>query len=204
MKARALQKTLSDLEQRFGAVTGSAAEANTIATYVDGFMDCLRWITQQSKIRDPEQLAYVTCDLEGPDDADRFKGTSTDVDIVIRLRVVGCPADVEGCREALDCLADVMAVQGEDGLWRLGHPDAESDEIQNEPVANILSTHVHDIVIGEVGQDPFQARCARLEEIAHELATIASHAVHVPGQTTAMDERISALVCELEASKELP
>jgi hypothetical protein len=125
---------------------------------------------------------------------------TTDVDIVIRVQVVGEPRDVEGCRDALDCLADVMAVQAEDGLYRLGHPDAECDDIPNEPVATILSTKVHAVLIGADGA--LQARCDRLKEIAEELATIASHAVHVPGKTTAMDARIAALVHELEGDRQ--
>lgn len=80
------------------------------------------------------------------------KEISTTVDIVIRIQIVGAPADVEGCRSALDCLADVMAVQAEDGLYRLGHPDAECDDIQNDPVATILRTHVQAVLIDGINE----------------------------------------------------
>jgi hypothetical protein len=119
---------------------------------------------------------------------------TTAVDLIVRIEVVGARADVENCRDALDCLAAVMAVQAEDGLYSLGSADAENDDGPSEIVANIASTKVHAVLIGTTTD--------RLIEIAQELATIASHAVHVPGKTTAMDERIAALVDELEASKE--
>ncbi len=130
---------------------------------------------------------------------------TTTVDLVIRIEVVGEPADVENWRSAIDCLADVMAVQAEDGLWSLGHEDAENDDGPSEIVANIMSTKVHAVLIGAASQEALHSRCARLAAIAEELATIASHTVHVPGKTTAMDDRIAALVRELdEASKEIP
>ena len=128
---------------------------------------------------------------------------TTTVDLVIRIEVVGEPADVENCRDALDCLADVMAVQAEDGLWSLGHESAENDDGPSEVVANIMSTKAHAVLIGDTSHKALHSRCARLAAIAEELAAIASHAVHVPGKTTAMDDRIGALVHELEeASKE--
>lgn len=128
---------------------------------------------------------------------------TTTVDLVIRIEVVGAPADVENCRDALACLADVMAVQAEDGLWTLGHEGAENGDEPNEVVANIMSTKAHAILIGDASKEALYSRCARLTTIAEELATIASHAVHVPGKTTAMDDRLAALICELdEASKE--
>jgi len=114
------------------------------------------------------------------------KEITTTVDIVVRLQVVGEQADVEPCRRALEHLADVMAAQAADGLWSQGHHDAGS-----EPIANVTSTHARAVLIGE-------ARCERLGEIARELAAIASHAVHVPGKTTAMDDRVAALVRELD------
>ena len=76
------------------------------------------------------------------------ESVTTTVDLVIRIEVVGAPTDVENCRGALDCLADVMAVQAEDGLWSLGHEDAENDDGPSEIVANITSTKVHAVLIG--------------------------------------------------------
>jgi hypothetical protein len=75
------------------------------------------------------------------------KDITTIVDIVIRIEVVGTPADVENCRRPLECLAEVMAVQAEDGLWSLGHEHAENDDGPSEPVANIMSTKVHAVLI---------------------------------------------------------
>jgi hypothetical protein len=57
-----LPAILAALEERFGAVTGDQDEANTVATYADGFMDCLRWILEKP-VRDSEQLQYITQDL---------------------------------------------------------------------------------------------------------------------------------------------
>jgi hypothetical protein len=75
---------------------------------------------------------------------------TTTVDIVIRLQVAGSPADVARYRAALDCLADIMAVQAEDGLWSLGSPDADGDDIPNDLVADITSTKVHAVLINGV------------------------------------------------------
>jgi hypothetical protein len=72
---------------------------------------------------------------------------TTTVDLVIRIQVVGDPTDVANCRSALECLAEVMAVQAEDGLWSLGHEDAENDDGPSEPVANIASFRVHAVLI---------------------------------------------------------
>jgi hypothetical protein len=80
------------------------------------------------------------------------KDITTTVDLVIRIQVVGTPADVANCRSALECLADVMAVQAEDGLWSLGHEDAENDDGPSEPIANITSTHVHAVLIDGVDE----------------------------------------------------
>jgi hypothetical protein len=78
---------------------------------------------------------------------------TTTVDLVIRLQVVGEPADVENCRGALSCLADVMAVQVEDGLWSLGHPHVQTnDGMTSEPVAGITSTRVHAVLIDGVDE----------------------------------------------------
>ena len=71
----------------------------------------------------------------------------TTVDLVIRLRVAGTPAEVARYRAALECLAAVMAVQAEDGLWSLGHAEAESDEGPSEHVADIESACVHTVLI---------------------------------------------------------
>jgi len=74
---------------------------------------------------------------------------TTTVDIVIRLQVAGSPAEVARYRDALECLADVMRVQAEDGLWSLGYEDAESedDDAPNEHVADIESLLVHAVLI---------------------------------------------------------
>jgi len=125
---------------------------------------------------------------------------TTTVDLVIRLQVAGSPAEVARYRAALECLAEVMVVQAEDGLWTLGCADGEGDDGPSEHVADIESARVHAVLIGEATHDALQARCERLEAIADELAIIASHAVHIPGKTTAMDERIAALVRELDTS----
>ena len=72
---------------------------------------------------------------------------TTTVDLVIRLQVAGSPAEVARYRDALECLADVMRVQAEDGLWSLGYEDAESDDGPNEHVADIESLLVHAVLI---------------------------------------------------------
>ena len=72
---------------------------------------------------------------------------TTTVDLVIRLQVAGSPAEVARYRDALECLADVMCVQAEDGLWSLGYEDAESDDGPNEHVADIESLRVHAVLI---------------------------------------------------------
>jgi len=69
-----LQKLLATLEQRFGTVSGDAAEANTVATDTDGFLDCLRWISGQMPLRDPEGFGYIM--REVPDDTDDERSTS--------------------------------------------------------------------------------------------------------------------------------
>jgi hypothetical protein len=81
------------------------------------------------------------------------KDITTTVDLVIRLQVVGDAADVENCRGALGCLADVMAVQAEDGLWSLGRPDVQTnDGVTSEPIAGITSTRVHAVLIDGVDE----------------------------------------------------
>jgi len=72
---------------------------------------------------------------------------TTTVDIVIRLQVAGSPAEVARYRAALECLADVMRVQAEDGLWSLGYEDAESDDCPNKHVADIESLRVRAVLI---------------------------------------------------------
>lgn len=74
---------------------------------------------------------------------------TTTVDLVIRLQVVGSPAEVERYRAALECLADVMRVQAEDGLWSLGHEDAETEDGPSEYVADIDSVRVQAILIDQ-------------------------------------------------------
>lgn len=64
MKTHDLQNLLAALEQRFGAVTGDAAEQNTVATYTDGFLDCLRWIHGQ-RLRDANAVDYIVRDVFG-------------------------------------------------------------------------------------------------------------------------------------------
>jgi hypothetical protein len=74
-------------------------------------------------------------------------GATTTVDLVIRLQVKGSPADVAKYRAALECLAEVMVVQAEDGLWSAGHPDGELDDVPSEYVADIERTSVHAVLI---------------------------------------------------------
>ena len=132
------------------------------------------------------------------------KTITTTVDLVIRVEVVGETADVENCRDALGNLANVMAVQAEDGLWSLGHEDAEVDGVPSEIVATIESTKVHAVLIGDEQQKAQHDRCLRLIAIAEDLATIASHGMHVPGKKTAMDKRLGALVRKLnKVAKEI-
>ena len=69
-------------------------------------------------------------------------GEMTIVDLVIRLRIPGTPNDVATYLDPLYCLADVMAVQAEDGLWTLGSPEAETDEGPSRFVAPIESARV--------------------------------------------------------------
>lgn len=80
---------------------------------------------------------------------------TTTVDLVIRLQVDGSPADVAKYRAALECLADVMCVQAEDGLWTLGQPEAENDEGPSLFVARIESARVHAI---RIAGDAYTAR----------------------------------------------
>ena len=74
---------------------------------------------------------------------------TTTVDLVIRLQVAGSPAEVARYRDALECLADVMRVQAEDGLYSLGYEDAESEDEDepNEYVADIETMRVHAVLI---------------------------------------------------------
>jgi hypothetical protein len=72
---------------------------------------------------------------------------TTTVDLVVRLQVVGSPAEVAQYRAALECLADVMRVQAEDGLWSLGHEEAETDDGPSEHVADIETALVHAVLI---------------------------------------------------------
>lgn len=72
---------------------------------------------------------------------------TTTVDIVIRLRVAGSPTDTARYRDAIECLADVMRVQAEDGLWSAGYEDGGTDEDPNEYVADIEHSHVKAVLI---------------------------------------------------------
>jgi hypothetical protein len=75
------------------------------------------------------------------------RGETTTVDLVIRLTVEGSPAEVSTHLDPLYCLADVMAVQAEDGLWSLGSPEAETDDGPSEHIAEIKSARVQAILI---------------------------------------------------------
>ena len=72
---------------------------------------------------------------------------TTTVDLVIRLQVAGSPADVVTYLDPLYCLADVMAVQAEDGLWSLGSPEAETDDGPSRYVADIERASVQAVLI---------------------------------------------------------
>lgn len=72
---------------------------------------------------------------------------TTTVDLVIRLQVAGSPTDIGTDLDSLYCLADVMAVQAEDGLWSLGSPEAETDDGPSEHVAEIVSARVQAVLI---------------------------------------------------------
>lgn len=72
---------------------------------------------------------------------------TTTVDVVIRLEVAGSPADVAAFLDPLHCLADVMVVQAEDGLWSLGAPDLEDDDDPSEFVAAVEHARVQAILI---------------------------------------------------------
>lgn len=79
--------------------------------------------------------------------ADAASEPTTTVDLVIRLRVKGSPAEVARYREALEMLAEVMVVQAEDGLWSAGYADGGDEEDPNEFVADIEHTSVHAVLI---------------------------------------------------------
>lgn len=72
---------------------------------------------------------------------------TTTVDLVIRLRVAGSPADVATYLDQLYRLADVMAVRAEDGLWTLGSSAAETDDDPSAYVAGIESARVQAVLI---------------------------------------------------------
>lgn len=78
--------------------------------------------------------------------------TTTTVDFVIRLRVAGSPTEVATHLDPLYCLADVMAVQAEDGLWSLGSPEAETDEGPSRYVAAIESARVQAVLIEGIAE----------------------------------------------------
>lgn len=72
---------------------------------------------------------------------------TTTVDLVIRLRVAGTPAEVAAHFDPLYCLAAVMAVQAEDGLWSLGSPEAEWEGGPSRFVAEIEEARVQAVLI---------------------------------------------------------
>jgi hypothetical protein len=72
---------------------------------------------------------------------------STTVDLVIRLQVKDSPTEVAKYRAALECLAEIMVVQAEDGLWSLGHAEAETEDGPSKLVANIESARVQAVLI---------------------------------------------------------
>ena len=63
------------------------------------------------------------------------------------------PADVATYLDPLNCLAEVMAVQAEDGLWSLGSSDTENDEGPSRFVADIESARVHAVLIGHASTE---------------------------------------------------
>lgn len=73
--------------------------------------------------------------------------TTTTVDLVIRLQVAGTSAEVATYLDPLYCLADVMARLAEDGLWSLGHEDAETDDGPSRYVADIAATRVQAVLV---------------------------------------------------------
>jgi len=97
---------------------------------------------------------------------------TTTVDIVIRLQVAGSPDEVARYRDALECLADVMRVQAEDGLWSLGHEDAENDGGPSEHVADIETMRVHAVLIegtDELTKEVPGPRYERVNQVDKEL-----------------------------------
>jgi hypothetical protein len=76
---------------------------------------------------------------------------TTTVDLVIRLQVKGTPAEVAKHLGALQCLASVMAMQAEDGLWSAGHPDGDTVDGPSEYVADIDRAYEQSVRIdGEI------------------------------------------------------
>lgn len=69
------------------------------------------------------------------------------VDINIRLSLDAEPSPE--VRDALASLADVMLVQAEDGLYRLGWKDAEDEVIENTFLGEFSQAHVTSIEIEE-------------------------------------------------------
>ena len=74
-------------------------------------------------------------------------GTTTTVDLVIRIQVAGTPSDVAKYRAALECLAEIMVMQAKDGLWTLGYADGEDDDGPSEHVTDIEGARVHAVLI---------------------------------------------------------
>lgn len=110
-----------------------------IAAYGAAFVT---WVKQQ-----PAILASISEEARRAIDRASTDAETTTVDLVIRIQVTDCPANVASLRAALENLAAVMAVQAEDGLWTLGHAEAETDDGQSEHVADIETARVHAVLI---------------------------------------------------------
>ena len=100
------------------------------------------WVKEQ-----PEIIARLSEDARRAIEGARTDAETTTVDLVIRLQVVDSPANVARLRSALENLAEVMAVQAEDGLWTLGHAEAETEGGASEHVADIETARVHAVLI---------------------------------------------------------
>lgn len=75
------------------------------------------------------------------------RAKTTTVAVVIRLQIKGSPTEVATYRDALECLADIMTVQAENGLWSLGQPEADNDDGPSAYVADIVGAHVQAVLI---------------------------------------------------------
>lgn len=68
------------------------------------------------------------------------------VDLTIRVKVEADRITPE-IEDALDALANVMAVQAEDGLYSAGSPDAAADD--NEFVADVAGFEIVSVIAKE-------------------------------------------------------